>query len=199
MSHGSIPLKCRDCDAPLHVAVICDQCRTVQPLSEQVSYFDLLGLEPEFDLDPEALRRQFFELSRRVHPDRRASDGDERAALVLSAHLNAAYEALRDPVSRAEHLLSLHGGASAVQDKSVPPDVLTRTLLVREELDDATQRNDRPAMDALRRQVSAERDELLTRISATARCLPQDDARSALRRELNSIKYFTKILEQIDG
>ena len=46
-----------------------------------------------------------------VHPDRYAAAGEteQRLALQSSARVNEAYQALKDPVARAQYLLSLHG------------------------------------------------------------------------------------------
>ena len=64
-------------------------------------YFAVFGLPRKLQLDPEELRRRFYELSRVHHPDfhQGASEEDQAKALSASALLNRAYRALRDPVS----------------------------------------------------------------------------------------------------
>src|SRR5213075_2858641 len=66
-------------------------------------------------------------LQREMHPDRYAA-GDEverRLALQSSARVNEAYRALKDPVGRAQYLLSLRGiDALAETDTQLPLDFL---------------------------------------------------------------------------
>jgi molecular chaperone HscB len=70
-------------------------------------YFAFFALERKLDLDLDDLRRRFYRLSRELHPDRysRATATERARALEASAVLNDAYRTLRDPVTRAEHLL----------------------------------------------------------------------------------------------
>jgi molecular chaperone HscB len=162
--------------------------------------FDLLGLPPRFELDAEDLRRVFLKRSREVHPDRFvASPPAERAAAERrSAHLNDAYETLRDPLRRAEHLLALAGGPNSTQERTVPQAVLTETLVLREEIDDAQSAGDAARLAALRGAIESSREGVLARIAALAARLPGDaSAVAPLRLELNSIRYYDRMLEQL--
>ena len=86
-----------------------------------VDYFAVLGLPARLALDPAELQSRFYELSRKLHPDINA-DAD---ALDASAALNDAYRTLRDPVSRAQHLLQREGFDIGEQRSSnVPPELL---------------------------------------------------------------------------
>jgi molecular chaperone HscB len=57
------------------------------------------------------LTERYQELQKVVHPDRFASAGDRerRIAVQLAAHVNEAYHALMNPLSRAVYLLGLSG------------------------------------------------------------------------------------------
>ena len=74
-------------------------------------YFELFQLEPCFDLDVEVLGQRFRTLQREFHPDRYAGRpaSEQRVAAQLSADINAAFDALRDPVRRAGYLLERQG------------------------------------------------------------------------------------------
>ena len=107
---------------------------------------------------------------------------------------------LRDPVLRAEYLLELSGGPSAAQERSVPPEVLAETLSIREELEGPTSAADASRRAALRNDVTRARDAELHEIEALARRLPGDEAlRRDLRTRLNAIRYYLKLLEQIEA
>lgn len=175
----------------------CDNCRSLYP-ADGLNYFELLGLAPAFDLDPERLRQRYLHTSRDVHPDRHGSDADASLSLHLSAQLNEAHRVLSDPVLRAEYLLELVGGASAKSDKNVPPEVLTTTLALREEIQEAKLAKDTPALESCRNQVRQQFDATLAAISDLARRLPGDEMlRRQLRQTLNSIKYYQRLLEQL--
>lgn len=53
------------------------------------------------------------------------------------ASVNMAYNVLRDPVSRAEHILALSGGPTASEHRAVPASFLETMLELREGLADA--------------------------------------------------------------
>jgi molecular chaperone HscB len=94
-----------------------------------VNYFEFLELPDNLSIDAKDLEQRFYALSRKWHPDRfaRASAEDQQKALDSSALLNDAYRTLREPVARAEYLLSLRGvgmGDAKADAKKVPPELL---------------------------------------------------------------------------
>lgn len=191
------PARCRGCGTVLRVAVVCDQCRTFQD-ADEFDLFTLLGLPRRFDVQEGELRQRYLLLARLTHPDRAGAAAD--AAQRLSARVNRAFEVLRDPVLRAEYLLELSGGPSAAQERGVPPEVLAATLTIREELDDPASAGDAARRAALRDDVTRARDARLVEIEALARGLPGDEAlRSGLRTRLNAIRYYLRLLEQIEA
>jgi molecular chaperone HscB len=62
-------------------------------------------------VDLAVLEQEFHRLSRRLHPDRfaRASQNERDWSLADTALLNDAYRTLKDPISRTQYLLKLHG------------------------------------------------------------------------------------------
>ena len=106
-----------------------------------VDYFTFFGFPRKLDLDTTALEKEFYALSRRLHPDLFAqANADERAfSLEQSSMLNDAYRTLRDPIKRTEYLLGMEGVELEEQSKQatekaratgelkkqvVPPDLL---------------------------------------------------------------------------
>jgi molecular chaperone HscB len=75
------------------------------------TYFAIFSLPPHLTLDTRALEKSFYALSRRLHPDRFASQSPEsqQAALAESSRLNDAYRTLKDPIARTAYLLKLEG------------------------------------------------------------------------------------------
>jgi molecular chaperone HscB len=91
------------------------------------NFFAFFGLEPKLRLDLESLQKRFYELSRNWHPDRftRKSAQEQAEALEATAILHDGYRTLRDPVKRAEYLLTQEGFPLGEQrSKEVPPELL---------------------------------------------------------------------------
>ena len=77
-------------------------------------------------LDLEQLKEKFHELSAAVHPDRLHNEEARlrQQAGERYAELNAAYQCLRNPKSRLEHLCQLESGAKPGDLKAIPDDVM---------------------------------------------------------------------------
>ncbi len=118
----------------------CSACGKVQP-AVPVDYFTFFGFPRKLDLDTAVLEKEFYALSRRLHPDVFAqAQPIERAwSLEQSSMLNDAYRTLKDPIKRTEYLLRLEGVELEEQSKQatekaratgelkkqvVPPDLL---------------------------------------------------------------------------
>src|SRR5580698_9908655 len=83
-------------------------------------FFIFLGLPRKLTLDVVALEKQFYVLSRKLHPDRFASKpvAEQEAALAQSSLLNDAYRTLKEPISRTQYLLTLEGVELEEQSKA---------------------------------------------------------------------------------
>jgi len=84
------------------------------------TYFTIFSLPAKLVIDLPALEKNFYALSRRLHPDRFATKSAEEqdAALAESSRLNDAYRTLKDPIARTEYLLKLEGVEMEEQSKS---------------------------------------------------------------------------------
>src|SRR5688572_8600864 len=74
-----------------------------------VNYFELLGLEPRYDIDHLELKKKYFLMQAKHHPERALEPDKKREALNISTQINDAYKVLQDDYSRAEYLLRLKG------------------------------------------------------------------------------------------
>lgn len=94
----------------MRAAHFCDSCGKVQP-PHPVDYFSFFGLPRKLNLDVNALEKEFYQLSRKLHPDLfvRTGDEEQRWSLEKSSQLNDAYRTLKDPISRTEYMLRLAG------------------------------------------------------------------------------------------
>ena len=136
--------QCWSCSANLRQAeLFCSACGRVQPLPAEVNYFEVFALPRKLRLDAVALERDFYRLSRRLHPDvyARASQQEQECSLTNSSLLNDAYRTLKDPVKRTEYLLKLEGilteeQGGAKKDDRVPADLLEEVFELNMQLDE---------------------------------------------------------------
>jgi molecular chaperone HscB len=101
---------CWSCGS-MRAAHYCQSCGKVQP-AKPVDYFSFFGLPRKLNLDVMALERDFYALSRKLHPDlyAQSSEAEQRQwSLEKSSQLNDAYRILKDPIARTEYLLRLQG------------------------------------------------------------------------------------------
>jgi molecular chaperone HscB len=97
----------------------CQACGKVQPPAP-VDYFTFFDLPRKLDLDVAALDKDFYDLSRKLHPDLNAqADGKEQEwSLQQSSLLNDAHRTLKDPIKRTQYLLRLEGVELEEQSKT---------------------------------------------------------------------------------
>src|ERR1700746_2917283 len=97
----------------------CSACGKVQP-PVPVDYFTFFGLPRKLNVDVSALEREFYQLSRKLHPDLYsiADPREQEWSLEQSSQLNDAYRTLKDPIKRTQYLLRLEGVELEEQSKT---------------------------------------------------------------------------------
>ncbi|MEO3739407.1 molecular chaperone HscB [Kosakonia oryzendophytica] len=121
-----------------------------------MDYFTLFGLPAHYQLDTQALATRFQDLQRQFHPDRFASQpqAEQLAAVQQSATINQAWQTLRNPLTRAEYLLSLHGFDLASEQHTVRDTAfLMEQLELREELDEIERAKDATRLESFQTRV----------------------------------------------
>ena len=81
-------------------------------------YFVLLEQPRAPWLELPALKEAFHRKTLEQHPDTKPTGADDQFAL-----LNEAYQVLRDPKRRLQHLLELQGAAAAARQQTIPGDL----------------------------------------------------------------------------
>src|SRR5258707_8956061 len=135
----------------MRAAQFCTSCGKVQPPAP-VDYFSFFGLPRKLNVDPGALEREFYALSRKLHPDIYAGSKSQEQewSLEQSSRLNDAYRILKDPIRRTEYLLKLEGVDLEGQSKAateearktgqkkqiVPPDLLEEVFELNMQLEE---------------------------------------------------------------
>jgi len=101
-----------------------------------VNYFELYDLPLSFQIDNALVKKKFYELSKRFHPDFYVNESAEKQAeiLELSTLNNKAYQVLSDPLKRIEYVLSLHDMLAEGDKYALPQDFLMDMMDVNEAL-----------------------------------------------------------------
>jgi molecular chaperone HscB len=196
----------------------CGECGHVQP-ALPTDFFSFFGLPRRMELDEAALEREFYALSRKLHPDiySRASEREQLWSLEKSSQLNDAYRTLKDPISRTEYLLMLEGIQLEEQSKvateqarafgvekkqSVPAELLEEAFELNMLIEEAKAGVD----DALRSELGVKREELTGKLSAMDAELREawrrwdagdGDSTAAMVDVLNRRSYLRNLMREI--
>jgi molecular chaperone HscB len=183
------PHRCWSC-GDMRAEHFCGECGHVQP-AEPTDFFSFFGLPRRLELDEESLEREFYTLSRKLHPDvySRASAREQAWSLEKTSQLNDAYRTLKDPILRTEYLLMLEGIQLEEQSKiateqarafgvekkqTVPAELLEEAFELNMLLEEAKMGG---VDDDLRAQLSATREGLTARLNTM-----QEELRAAWKQ-----------------
>jgi molecular chaperone HscB len=137
----------------MRAAHFCEACGRLQP-AVPTDYFSFFGLPRKLDIDTSRLERDFYQFSRKLHPDvfARATGKEQDWSLQKTSQLNDAYRTLKEPISRTEYLLKVEGVHMEEQSKQatekaresgevkkqvVPPDLLEEVFELNMQLEEA--------------------------------------------------------------
>ena len=111
-------VSCWSCGT-MREAHFCSACGKVQP-PVPVDYFSFFGFPRKLNIDTAQFEREFYDLSRKLHPDlyARAQMQEQQWSLEQTSQLNDAYRTLKDPIKRTEYLLRLEGIELEEQSKA---------------------------------------------------------------------------------
>ena len=175
------------------------------------NYYDFFELDRKLTVDPAALQKRFYELSRQWHPDRfsRRSAGEQAEALEATSIVNDGYRTLRDPVKRAEYLLTEEGFPIGEQrSKDVPPELLEEVFELNMMLEELKSGDEgaRPQLASARENfismrgaIDAELETLFERYDAAES--ESETAKQALhevRGVLNRRRYIENLVRDVD-
>ena len=164
-------------------------------------YFEFLGLPRRLSIDESDLQQRFYSLSRQLHPDgfARADAAGQQYALDATARLNDAYRTLKDPIRRAEYLLSQEGFDIGEQrSKDVPPELLEEVFELNMLLEETPERGEleqsREKFAGMQSAADAELSALFARYDSTGdRSILQ-----VTRGVLNRRRYIQNLLRDVD-
>lgn len=162
--------------------------------------FDILRLEPTFDLDGKLLAERHRALSLTLHPDRHAGrpSAERRATLEQAMQVNSAYKTLKDPISRAE-LLARRRGIPLTDAPVLGPEFLERAMERREALSAAVLAADLPRIRALAQDGRAEQTKQLSRLSELFARPDPVGLEPVLAEVLSSLRFLRRFVDAADA
>ena len=162
-----------------------------------MNYFELFHLAPSFVLDVSQLAVQYRQLQQQYHPDRyaAASDAERLQALQQASDVNAAYQTLKDPLSRAEYLLMLQGlDIRGEQQTLQDPEFLMQQLSWREELEALREAADPEAqIPVFEQRISSEYNRLMQSLQQALAAVELPLAADAIRK----LKFVRKLRDEL--
>jgi molecular chaperone HscB len=163
--------------------------------------FDLLRIDPAFDVDLQAVEKRVRDLSRVLHPDRHAgaSPAERRLSLGRAIDVNEAWRVVRDPIRRAEALLARAGVSFSDKDGPKPdPGFLMDFMQLREALAEAKHRGDPAAVERLATTVAAKNAAAVRRLSDGFSDAQRDASRlGALAAVVGELRYYRRFLDEV--
>lgn len=158
--------------------------------------FALFGLTPRFDVPTPELEARFRERSREVHPDRQphASPAERAQAMIRTRALNDAYQVLRKPEQRAEHLLA-RAGLVIGDHERLDPAFLMEILELREELALARAAGKLEDVGRLEAAMKTRRADLLAALTPLF-AAGDAAALASIKQRLITLRYVGRYLEE---
>jgi molecular chaperone HscB len=166
-----------------------------------VNYFQLFNIEVSFDVDLQLLSSSYQTLQKAVHPDKFAhsSEQDQRIAVQKSAHINDAYQTLKNPLQRAQYILVQRGVEMPNEQHSFQDtSFLMRQMELREMLEDVKHSGDvDAALFEVQRVLSTEHLELSQQMRVQ---ISENNAasNSAACDNLRKLKFYQKLNVEVD-
>lgn len=200
---------CLSCGASQSVSPVCAACGDIVPLPADADHYDALGIAPALELNADALQSRYYELSRRLHPDRSTDAAATRrdAGVRNMAAVNLAYRTLRDPILRARYWLSRSSDRVAKRDSRLPRGIAERAAAVHDLIGELRQRSpafDRAGAEARLRAFLSELLELRQENVKAAVAVFADTERgdpvavAELEARLTAQTYVVKLIQDIE-
>lgn len=165
-----------------------------------MNYFELFKFPPAFDIDTALLAERYRELQRAVHPDKFAHDTEQQKLLSVqrTAQVNDGYQTLKDPIRRAEHLLSLRGIDLSHETTTVKDTAfLLQQMEWREALEDVRHlAAPQDTIDALYESFADYRAQITQRLTQLLNSTSQEEGLLAAD-QVRKLKFMAKLQDEL--
>ncbi len=180
----------------------------VAKASMSKNYFQLLGLDSQFDIDKKLLLQNYRQLQSELHPDKyaHASDMEKRLSVQQSSMVNDAYQTLKDPLRRAIYLLQLHGVHIGDNESSMDSAFLMQQMSYREKLDTLRQQSDtalkEQSIETFIEEITQQIQLLIKQISELFTQIAKSDENDAALQQIKDLimkmQFFRRLQQQAE-
>ncbi len=120
-----------------------------------MDYFELFNLPTSLIVDKATIKKRYFELSRKFHPDfhSQTSEDEQAESLEKSAMLNKALNTLSNAEETMKYVLIQKGILEEEEKYQLPPDFLMDMMDFNEQLTDAKIEGDIELLQSLKLKV----------------------------------------------
>jgi molecular chaperone HscB len=169
-------------------------------------YYAVLGISRGLSLSVDDLQQRYYALSRELHPDRfmQKPEAERQRALDMSSALNDAYRTLKDPIKRAQYLLTLEGFDIGEQrSKDVPPELLEEVFELNMALEEMRggDHSARPQLEQAEKNFTGmliETDQQLHSLFVQFDASQSKEALAQIRNVLNRRKYIQNLVSEVE-
>lgn len=162
-------------------------------------FFSLFSLPRAFAVDTTDLAARYRHLQRQFHPDRFAAapDHERRLSVQMTAHLNEAYQTLKDPLRRGRYLLALDGiDTDDETDTVMDPGFLGEQMVLRERLEEVGV--DADALTEVASEVTRALQEKTAAVGAALDAASPAAKRRA-RELLREMQFLAKLADEVES
>jgi molecular chaperone HscB len=159
---------------------------------EPLDHFSRFGLPRLFAMDETLLTKRYYDQQRQHHPDRfiNATSKQQQWAVQQAALINQAFHTLKDPLRRAEYLLTLQGLGCQEEQRPLDPEFLMEQLALGEALATET---DQTVIAALAERIALLNSDYYQHLLI---CLEEADWKQAAKY-LTQLKFLAKHQQQV--
>ncbi len=165
-----------------------------------MNYFEFYGLEEKFFIDEDALKKKFYEFSKKYHPDFHAlkSEEEQNELLELSSINNQAYKALQNFNSRLEQILFNKGILITDEKYALAPDFLMEMMEINEAIMDLSLEPDTTSATKLKTQVEVMNADINESLHLAAKSYDEaSENQDAILLKIKDFYYRRKYLMRI--
>lgn len=171
-----------------------------------MNYFELFSLPTSYEIDSDQLADHYRDLQRTVHPDKfaHASEQDKRLSVQRTAQINDGFTTLKDPIWRAEHILTLNGLDLSHESTTIKDTgFLMQQMEWRESIELIATSRDNPDVDemiaTLYDSFEHFRDLLQSELSSLLQQLQPDEKQLKLAADLiRKLKFMAKLQSELE-
>ncbi|GAB2689564.1 co-chaperone HscB [Aliiglaciecola aliphaticivorans] len=166
-----------------------------------MNFFTLFGLPETYHIDNAKLANVYQSLAKVTHPDKFSNAGGQEKLMAVqkNAQINDGYQILKNPLSRAEHMLELRGISLQHETQTMQdPAFLMQQMEWREQLSEVESAGDpEQILQALDEEVAIHTKQHFKTLQELLE-QQNDEANNLAAAEVRKLKFLNKLHKEIE-